>query len=100
MERAKSQRRIVYNVDVAIARGDWVWGRKYATFLARQVARLDAAFGKSKLRSKSPQAIRAEETRTVVRRIAAANPTWTVRDVAEAAGIGVSTAHRYMKGDA
>jgi hypothetical protein len=89
------QRKIHANVSAAIKRGNPIWGRRYATFLARECKRLDDAFGKSALRTPNLKTKASERSRMIVEAIATANPDWTVREIAQAAGVSVYTAHTY-----
>lgn len=92
------QRRIHMNVSAAIRTGSTSWGRRYGTFLARELKRLDDAFGKPVIRQPNLKKQQAAENRLIIERIVASNPGWTVREIAQAAGVSVFTAHKYRVG--
>jgi len=89
------QRRIHDNVTRAISQEKQSWGRRYATFLAREVKRLDDHFGKPKIRQPNLKKQSVTENRLIVGRISTSNPDWTLREIARAAGVSLQTAHRY-----
>jgi hypothetical protein len=88
---------IIRLVDKAVARGDQRHGRRLASLLATQLARLDALFGKSAARLPRPSAEKLRRYGAALRVILAAHPDWGGKRIAPIIGASLSATHKYLR---
>lgn len=89
------QRRVREVASDAIRNGNIEWGRRYMSFLANQLHRLEQAFGPVKPRS--PRKHRKHLMRHAVFIIVRAHPDWSIQKVAEALGRSEQRTHAFVR---
>lgn len=89
------QHRLAGTVDRIIAARRRSFGRAYATFLAAQLGRLDAAFGPSRARSGSSALLRRNRYRATVKTLRLLG--YSERRIAEILGLSPSAVHRLLR---